>query len=127
MEESGGMSLRGMIQSLGVPVEIHTVTETVDAGGFPIRTYALSKSDVECAIFPSSADTAVEGGRPRGKIFARGYLLPSITINHTDRIVFDDPDTGTTRTFEVTGSRRSLMLHKDNHMQKRIVELVEVE
>lgn len=121
------MSLRGMIQNLGVAVDIHTVTETVDAGGFPIRTYALSKSDVECAIFPSSADTSVEGGRPRGKIFARGYLLPSITINHTDRIVFDDPDTGTTRTFEVTGSRRSLMLHKDNHMQKRIVELVEVE
>jgi hypothetical protein len=121
------MSLSGLIQSLGVSVDIHTVTETVDAGGFPIRTYALSQSGVECAIFPTSADSVVEGGRPRGKITANGYLLPSITINHTDRIVFEDPDTGTTRTFEVTSARRSLMLHKDNHMQKRIVDLVEVE
>ena len=121
------MSLRGMIQSLGVKVEIHTVTETQDAGGFPIRTYALSKSDVDCAIFPVSADETVEGGRPRGKITARGYLLPTITINHTDRIVFDDSDTGTTRTFEVTGARRSLMLPNTNHMARRIVELSEVE
>ncbi len=121
------MSLSGMIQSLGVNVEIHTVTETVDAGGFPIRTYALSKSNVDCAIFPKSADETVEGGRPRGKISATGYLKPSVTIGHTDRIVFEDSDTGTTRTFEVTSARRSLMLHKDNHMQKRIVDLVEVE
>ena len=121
------MSLTGMIQTLGVTVDIHTVTETVDAGGFPVRTYALSKAGVECAIFPSSADETVEGGRPRGKIFARGDLAATVEINHTDRIVFDDPDTGTTRTFEITGARRSLMLHKDNHMNKRIVDLVEVE
>jgi len=121
------MSLRGMIQSLGVKCDIHTVTETQDAGGFPIRSYALSKSDVDCAIFPVSADETVEGGRPRGKITARGYLLPTITINHTDRIVFEDSDTGTTRTFEVTGARRSLMLPNTNHMARRIVELSEVE
>ena len=121
------MSLAGMIQSLGVLVDIHTVTETTDAGGFPLRTHALSKSGVECAIFPVGADSVVEGGRPRGKITARAYLSPLLTINHTDRIVFADSDTGTTRTFEVTGSRRSLMLHKDNHMNKRIVDLVEVE
>tara|TARA_R100001594_G_scaffold150505_2_gene212036 strand:- start:12638 stop:13003 length:366 start_codon:yes stop_codon:yes gene_type:complete len=121
------MSLSGMIQTLGVKVDIHSVTETVDAGGFPVRTYSLSQSNVDCAIFPSSADEVVEGGRPRGKIFARGYLKATIEINHTDRIVFDDSDTGTTRTFEVTGARRSLMLHKDNHMNKRIVDLVEIE
>ena len=121
------MSLAGMIQSLGVSCDIHTVVETSDAGGFPIRTYSLSKSNVEVAIFPIGADSVVEGGRPRGKITARGYLLPSISVNHTDRILFADSDTGTTRTFEVTGSRRSLMLHKDNHMQKRIVDLVEIE
>ena len=121
------MSLQGMIQSLGVIVDIHQSVATTDGGGFPIRSYSLKKSNVECAIFPSSADSVVEGGRPRGKIFARGYLLPSVSINHTDRIVFADSDTGTTRTFEVTGSRRSLMLHQDNHMQKRIVDLVEVE
>ena len=121
------MSLSGMIQSLGVPCDIHAVTETIDAGGFPIRTYALSQSNIECAIFPSSADETVEGGRPRGKIFARGYLKSTISINHTDRIIFADSDTGTTRTFEVTGSRRSLMLHQDNHMNKRVVDLVEIE
>ena len=121
------MSLSGMIQSLGVSVDIHTVTETVDAGGFPVRTYALSQSGVDCAIFPTSSDSTVEGGRPRGKITATGYLKPNISIGHTDRIIFEDSDSGTTRTFEVTGSRRSLMLHKDNHMQKRIVDLVEVE
>ena len=121
------MSLAGMIQSLGVSCDIMQSTATSDAGGFPIRTYTLKQSNVECAIFPSSADETVEGGRPRSKIFARGYLLPTISINHTDRIVFADSDTGTTRTFEVTGSRRSLMLHQDNHMQKRIVDLVEVE
>tara|TARA_R100000655_G_C2992688_1_gene193331 strand:+ start:1646 stop:2011 length:366 start_codon:yes stop_codon:yes gene_type:complete len=121
------MSLRGMIQSLGVVCDIHSETTTKDAGGFPIRTYTLSKSGVQVAIFPSSADETVEGGRPRGQIFARGYLLPTVEISHKDRIVFKDTDTGTTRTFEVTGSRRSLMLHQDNHMQKRIVDLVEVE
>ena len=121
------MSLDGLIQSLGVSCDIHAVTETIDAGGFPVRTYTLSKSNVEVAIFPNSADSVVEGGRPRGKITARGYLKASISISHTDRIVFADSDTGTTRTFEVTGSRRSLMLHKDNHLQKRIVDLVEVE
>ena len=121
------MSLRGMIQSLGVKCEIHTQSDTLDAGGFPIRTFALSQSDVDVAIFPVSADETVEGGRPRGKITARGYLLPTITINHTDRIVFEDSDTGTTRTFEVTGARRSLMLPNTNHMARRIVELSEVE
>ena len=121
------MSLRGMIQSLGVKCEIHTQTDTLDAGGFPIRTFALSQSDVDVAIFPSSSDEVVEGGRPRGKITARGYLLPTVTINHTDRIVFEDSDTGTTRTFEVTGARRSLMLPNTNHMARRIVELSEVE
>mgnify|MGYP003634631114 FL=1 len=121
------MSLSRMIQSLGVVCDIHGVAETIDAGGFPIRTYTLKQSNVECAIFPSSADEVVEGGRPRGKIFARGYLLPTVDITHTDRILFDDSDTGTVRTFEVTGSRRSLMLHQDNHMQKRIVDLVEIE
>tara|TARA_R110000824_G_scaffold168136_4_gene345161 strand:+ start:2054 stop:2419 length:366 start_codon:yes stop_codon:yes gene_type:complete len=121
------MSLRGMIQSLGVKCEIHTATVTKDLGGFPIRTFALSQSDVDVAIFPSSADEIVEGGRPRGKITARGYLLPTVAINHTDRIVFDDSETGTTRTFEVTGARRSLMLPSTNHMARRIVELSEVE
>lgn len=121
------MSLRGMIQTLGVKVDIHTVTETVDAGGFPIRTYALAQSGIDCAIFPNSADVVVEGGRPRGKISAKGYLLPTITITHTDRIVYDDPDTGTVRTFEVTSSRRSLMLDSSSHLQKRIIDLVEVE
>jgi len=121
------MSLRGMIQSLGVKCEIHTQSDTLDAGGFPIRTFALSQSDVDVAIFPVSADETVEGGRPRGKITARGYLLPTVTINHTDRIVFEDSDTGTTRTFEVTGARRSLMLPNTNHMARRIVELSEVE
>ena len=87
------MSLSGMIQSLGVSCDIMESTTTSDAGGFPIRTYTLKQSNVECAIFPVGADS----------------------------------DSGTTRTFEVTGSRRSLMLHKDNHMQKRIVDLVEVE
>ena len=121
------MSLRGMIQSLGVKCEIHTQSDTLDAGGFPIRTFALSQSDVDVAIFPTSSDSTVEGGRPRGKITARGYLLPTVTINHTDRIVFEDSDTGTTRTFEVTGARRSLMLPNTNHMARRIVELSEVE
>ena len=121
------MSLRGMIQSLGVKCEIHTQSDTLDAGGFPIRTFALSQSDVDVAIFPVSADETVEGGRPRGKITARGYLLPTVTINHTDRIVFEDSDTGTTRTFAVTGARRSLMLPNTNHMARRIVELSEVE
>ena len=121
------MSLTSMIQTLGVSCDILGVAETTDAGGFPIRTYTLKQANVEVAIFPSSADEVVEGGRPRGKIFARGYLLPTIDITHTDRITFADSDTGTTRTFEVTGSRRSLMLHQDNHMQKRIVDLIEVE
>ena len=100
------MSLAGMIQSLGVSCDIMQSTTTSDAGGFPIRTYTLKQSNVECAIFPIGADSVVEGGRPRGKITARGYLLPSISINHTDRILFADSDSGTTRTFEVTGSRR---------------------
>ena len=121
------MSLRGMIQSNGVKVDIFSVDESTDAGGFPIRTYTLSQSNVDCAIFPSSADSVVEGGRPRGKIMARGYLMPTVSITHTDRIVFEDSDTGTTRTLEVTGSRRSLMLHQDSHMNKRIVDLVEIE
>jgi len=121
------VSLSGMIQSLGIDVDIHTVSTASDAGGFPIRTYALSQSNIRCAIFPSSADEVVEGGRPRGKISARGYLSATIEINHTDRIVYADSDTGTTRTFEVTGARRSLMLHKDNHMNKRVVDLVEIE
>ena len=121
------MSLRGLIQTLGVAADIHTVTDTVDAGGSPIRTYALSKSGVKVAIFPNAADEVVEGGRPRGKITATGYLLPTVTINHTDRIVYADPVTGTTRTFEVTGARRSLMLPDSNHMARRIVNLVEVE
>jgi hypothetical protein len=116
-----------MIQSLGVKCEIHTATVTKDAGGFPLESFALSQSDVDVAIFPTSSDSTVEGGRPRGKITARGYLLPTVTINHTDRIVFEDSDTGTTRTFEVTGARRSLMLPNTNHMARRIVELSEVE
>ena len=121
------MSLKGMIQSLGVKCDLLTVTETVDSGGFPVRTFAVSKSNVDCAIFPRNADEVVEGGRPRGKISARGYLSPKVSVSHKDRIQFYDSDSGTTRVFEVTGSRRSLMLHKDNHMQKRIVDLVEIE
>ena len=89
------------------------------------NTVFLPPGEGRQTFAPSPLAWIVENLEPGQDGILESIVGPSILRIKSQ--IFYDSDSGTTRVFEVTGSRRSLMLHKDNHMQKRIVDLVEIE
>lgn len=119
------MSIRGLIDTWGHEVDIQTVTNTVDAGGSPIRTFANSQRNVRCLIVSKGTPEFVEGGRPVNQMSATGYFSPTTSIDADDRVVWNDGTT--TRTFEVTAKREPLALKSSHHLSRKIVDLEQVE
>jgi|10_taG_2_1085330.scaffolds.fasta_scaffold01772_13 hypothetical protein len=119
------MSIRGIIDTWGHNVTIQTVTDTVDAGGSPLRTFANSQRDVRCLIVSKGTPETVVGGRPVNQMSATGYFPPTISIESNDRVIWVDGST--TRTFEVVAKREPLGLKSPNHLARKIVDLEQVE
>ena len=119
------MSLQGMIEQYGKTVDLYAVTNTVDAGGYPVRTFAVSKRDLTVMIVPKDTREEIEAGRPWAGMTATAYFPPGVTVSSEDRIVFKDGST--TRTLEINSLRNSLMLNADNHLARRIADVTEVE
>ena len=119
------MSMLGLIDTWGHEVDIKTVTDTVDAGGSPIQTFAISQRSVRCLIVSKGVPELVDGGRPVNQMSATGYFAPTTTISASDRVIWKDGST--TRTFEVTATRNALGLKSSNHMARNIVDLEQVE
>jgi hypothetical protein len=119
------VSYLGLIDTWGHQVDIETVTNTVDAGGSPVRAFSINQRGVRCLIVSSGVPELTEAGRPISNMSATGYFAPSVSIGTTDRVVWKDGND--TRTFEVTAKREPLGLKSSNHMSKIIVNLEQVE
>lgn len=119
------MSMLGLIDTWGHTVNVESVSDTVDAGGSPIRSFTTSQRGVRCLIVSKGVPELVDGGRPVNQMSATGYFAPTTTISANDRIVWNDGST--TRTFEVTAMRNPLGLKSSNHMARNIVDLEQVE
>ena len=115
----------GLIDTWGHNVNIETVTDTVDAGGSPIRTFAISQRSVRCLIVNKGVPEFTEGGRPVNQMTATGYFSPTVSLAANDRIVWVDGNT--TRTFEVTALREPLGLKSSHHLSRQIADLEQVE
>jgi len=119
------MSIRGLIDTWGHEVNIQTVSDTVDAGGSPILSFANSQRGVRCLIVSKGSPESIQAGRPVSQMSATGYFSPTTAIDTNDRVVWDDGST--TRTFEVVAKREPLALKSSHHMARKIVDLEQVE
>ena len=119
------MSIRGLIDTWGHKVDIQTVTETVDAGGSPVETFATNQRDVRCMLVVDGSPEFAIGGRPTNLMKATGHFSSTISLGESDRVIWVDGST--TRTFEVTALKQPMGLKSSNHLSRKIATLEQVE